>query len=103
MSDHFCDRCGEYLPEGTMKYTVHLQIISDFDGVILFDGDGIDEAARQIFSSPEGIDEKELEEEVYQELCFTLCGTCKKRFAKDPFSRGSRLFRTSKNFERLFH
>lgn len=103
MSDHFCDKCGEYLPEGSLKYTVHLQIISDFDGVMLFDGDCTDEEAQRIFSRAEDIDEKELEEEVYQELSFTLCVRCKKRFAKDPFSRGSRLFRTGKNFERLFH
>jgi len=103
MSEHFCDRCGEYLPEGCIKYTVHVQIISDFDSVILLDEDEQGSDGQGFLSSVEDMDEKELEEEVYQEISFTLCVKCKKRFARDPFNRSAKMYRTSKNFERLFH
>ena len=30
----YCARCGKTLPEGSLKYMVHIQILSDFDGVV---------------------------------------------------------------------
>ncbi|MCP4713962.1 MAG: hypothetical protein GY868_02505 [Deltaproteobacteria bacterium] len=103
MSDHFCDRCGEYLPEGSFRYTVHVQIVSDFDGMIFFqdDCDSDDTAAPK--ETEEITAEMELEEEVYQELTMVLCGNCKKAFASDPFNRGTGLMRRGKSFERMFH
>ncbi|MBN2107283.1 MAG: hypothetical protein JW832_07630 [Deltaproteobacteria bacterium] len=103
MSDHFCDKCGEYLPEGSLKYSVQIQIISDFDGVILCETDDPGMEAQEMLEAADAMDEQELEDEVYQELSFVLCSRCRKRFSRDPFSRGARTYRTSKNFERIFH
>ncbi len=103
MADHFCDRCGEYLPDGSLRFTVHVQILSDFDGMILLDGDypnsDLDAAYREAESMASG----DPEDEVYQELAFILCSKCKKRFIRDPFNRGGTLFRNGNNMERLFH
>jgi hypothetical protein len=103
MSDHFCDKCGEYLPEGSLKYSVQIQIISDFDGVIVCETDDPEMEAQEMLEAAEDMDEQELEDEVYQELSFVLCSRCRKRFSRDPFSHGARTYRTTKNFERMFH
>ncbi len=103
MSDHFCDKCGEYLPEGSLKYSVQIQLISDFDGVIMCDQAGSEAESQDIMEQAEEVSEQELEDEVYQELAFVLCSRCRKHFARDPFNRGARTYRTTKNFERIFH
>lgn len=103
MADQYCDRCGAYLSEGSMKYSVHIQILSDFDGVILYEGGDITEEAQKIFEQVEDLDENELEEEIFQELTFVLCGTCKIKFARDPFNRGIGRYTANRNVERLFH
>jgi len=103
MADLFCDRCGDFLPEGGLRYTVHVQIISDFEGVMVFDGDDMTAEMRTIFKETDAKAERELEEEVYQEISFTLCPKCKKRFIHDPFNRGAQQLRQHRSVERLFH
>ncbi len=103
MADQYCDRCGKYLPEGSIKYSVHIQILSDFDGIILYEGENSREDTQKIFSEAESMDENELEEELFQELTFTLCENCKTKFARDPFDRGTGFLKTGKSIERLFH
>jgi len=103
MGDHICDRCGTYLPDGSIKYIVHIQILSDFEGIILYEGGGDPEDSLQQLSDVELVDEDDLEEEVYQELSFVLCSACKNRFAHDPFNKSTGLMKSSKKIERLFH
>ncbi len=103
MQDYYCDRCGAYLPEGSRRYTVNVQIVSDCDGFILFGGDTFTEEPQRIFNEIENSDDKELEEDMYQEASFILCLNCKKRFARDPLNSDAVLFKTNKNSERLFH
>ena len=103
MSDQYCDRCGKYLPEGGIRYTVHIQILSDFDGVILFEGEEAVQEVQKNFKEDDYLDEKDLEDEIFQEFTFLLCGKCRKNFAQDPFNRGTGFFKTNKNIERLFH
>lgn len=103
MSDHFCDKCGEYLPEGSLKYCVHIQLVADYDGVMVGDGPDAELEAGELLDEGEGMSEQELEDDVYQELSFVLCSRCRRRFARDPFNRGARTYRTTKNFERIFH
>ena len=103
MADHFCDRCGEFLPEGSIRYTVHVQILSDFDSYVLFEGENTSEDFQGFCSDDECADTADLEEDLFQELTFVLCGRCKRRFARDPFSRGLGLSSARKRMERLFH
>lgn len=103
MADHFCDRCGEYLPEGSMRYTVHVQILSDFDGFVFFEGESAPDDSPGFCSDDDCVDTAELEEDLFQELTFVLCGKCKRRFARDPFNRGLGLSSAGKRMERLFH
>lgn len=103
MVDQCCDRCGEYLPEGSIKYTVHIQILSDFDGFILCEGEDCAEETQKQSGGVDSFDEQELDDDVFQELTFVLCGNCKGRFAGDPFGRGAGFFKTNRNARHLFH
>ncbi len=104
MADQYCDKCGEFLPEGTIKYSVHVQILSDFDGIILYDGDySTKDETQNDIRATELMDENDLEEEIFQELTFVLCGHCKVKFARDPFNRGTGYSSLNKNLGRLFH
>jgi len=103
MGDHICDRCGTYLPDGSIKYIVHIQILSDFEGIILYEGGDVAEESLQHVPEVELLEEDDLEEEVYQELSFVLCSVCKSRFANDPFNKSTGLMKSSNKIERLFH
>ena len=103
MTDHFCDRCGCFLPEGSIRYTVHIQVLSDFDGMILFEGDDVSDDTQVFCNETDPSDTGDMEDDLFQELSFILCGKCKKRFSMDPFNRGVGLFKASRNIERRFH
>ncbi len=100
MADQICDSCGEYLPEGSAKYTVHIQAVADFDGIIYTEDNPSQEEERtdSIYASVE-----EMGEEVFQEVAFILCDSCKRKFLQDPFNRGTSFFKGSKNIKYLFH
>jgi hypothetical protein len=103
MSDHFCNRCGGYLPEGSIRYTVHIQILSDFDGLILYQGEDVAEEAYKICNDFEEVEDPDPETDMFQELSFVLCENCKNKFAQDPFNRGAGHLKTRTNIERMFH
>jgi len=103
MADYFCDRCGEFLPEGSIRYTVHIQILSDFEGIILFEGEEFSGESQHIFNNAHEAGDQSQEDELFQELSFVLCGKCKSKFTRDPFNRGTGFFKSNKAVERLFH
>jgi hypothetical protein len=103
MNEHYCDRCGIYLPEGSIRYSIHIQILSDFDGVIVFDdGETATESAGHT-QAVGYIDTADIGQEVVQELTYVLCGSCKQRFTRDPLNREGGFFRTVRKAERYFH
>jgi len=85
MSDCFCDRCGAHLPEGSERFTVHMQIVSDVAGMVC-DGQ---ECEQSCFTM--------------QEISFMLCNKCRQRFTMDPFNRGRGMLTTRPAAERMFH
>ena len=100
MADQLCDSCGEYLPDGSAKYTVHIQAVADFDGIIYTEDNTSleEEVTGSVFASVE-----EMGEEIFQEVAFILCDNCKRKFLQDPFNRGTSFFKVSKNIKYLFH
>ena len=99
----FCARCGKTLPEGSLKYMVHIQILSDFDGVVPYTEEDLNAEIQSLLKNMESMDAQELEDEVYQEISFVLCEKCKKRFARDPFNSEKILFPYNKKIENLIH
>jgi len=103
MNEHYCDRCGIYLPEGSIRYSIHIQILSDFDGVIVFDDNyAAAEPSGQVQASGY-VDTADIGQEIVHELTFVICGSCKQRFTRDPLNREGGFFRTVRKAERYFH
>lgn len=101
MADQLCDRCGEYLPEGSVRYTIHIQAVADFESVVYSeDGTGFPEQDTAGNAYPMIED---LGDDVFQEVAFMLCENCKRKFLQDPFNRKTDFFRMSKNIKYLFH
>ena len=103
MSDKFCARCGKSLAEGSLKYMVHIQILSDFDGVLPYTEDDLSEEIQAVLKNVDTMDAQELEDDVYQEISFVLCEKCKKIYARDPFSSDKVVFPYNKKLENLVH
>jgi len=81
-------RCGKDLPEGSLKYVVDIRVYADFEGVLRFPEEDIEEEVSRLMTEIEKMDPKELERDVYQEMAFLLCKGCRDRFVEDPLSRG---------------
>lgn len=87
MTDIFCARCGEYIPEGTLKYIVHIQVIADSDECeSLFGLNPSQKGMGNLLTTAEDADTHELADEGYQEILMYLCKECKSKFTADPFS-----------------
>lgn len=93
--DVYCDRCGEYLPEGSLRYTVHIQVLSDFDGMVVVEKD----CAGETRVSDGEAGRRVVDEALCQEYVYVLCADCREIFVADPFNRGPRrtsFFRSGK-------
>lgn len=78
-----CSRCGRKLKRGEVKYIIYISIVSDFDGVLpVCEDENIDE----IIEEGKNLTEDELENEVYEEMAFLVCKSCRDKFREDPFS-----------------
>jgi hypothetical protein len=103
MSDNYCDRCGDYIPEGTAKYSVHLQVVLDCDCYVLCEAADPCEHLQKLYDAAEQIDSQSANNDVFEELSFVLCDRCKKRFVSDPFNRGDDMLLRARQTKRLFH
>jgi hypothetical protein len=103
MAEIYCARCGKELREGTLKYMVHVQILSDFDGVMPYSEEDLSQEMHMLLQQVEDMDAQELEDDVYQELSFVLCEKCKKAFASDPFYNKKTSPLYNKKLENLVH
>jgi hypothetical protein len=101
MSDCYCDRCGVYLPEGSERFTVHMQVVSDVSGMVC-DGEECDHTCFSMQECQENTIE-DYDDDLYQELSFMLCNKCRQRFTQDPFNRGRGMLTTRPAAERMFH
>jgi len=88
MLEQYCVRCGKDLPEGSLKYVVDIRVYADFDGVLRFPEGDIEAEVSRLMAEIERMDPQELERDVYQEMAFLLCKSCRDRFVEDPLSRG---------------
>jgi hypothetical protein len=101
MSDCFCDRCGTYLPEGSERFTVHVQVVSDVAGMAC-DGPECEQSCFTMQECPDGVI-GDYDDELYQEISFMLCNKCRHLFTQDPFNRGRGMLAARPAAERMFH
>jgi hypothetical protein len=81
MSEQECYRCGRRFEPGSLKYVIKISVISDFDGVIEESENlNMEEEINHILQEIEDWSAEELEKDVFQEISFTLCKSCKEHF-----------------------
>jgi hypothetical protein len=82
-----CDRCGQPIEEGQVRYTAKIQVFAAYDPLeITFDDLTRDYSneIEQVVEQCRGLTEEELMRDVYVDFEFDLCPPCQKAYIKDP-------------------
>jgi hypothetical protein len=82
-----CDRCGEPIEEGQLRYVAKIQVFAAYDPLeITFEDitrDHTDEI-RKILEQCADLTEEELMRDVYVEFQFDLCRRCQRQYIRQP-------------------
>lgn len=82
-----CDRCGQPIEDGALRYEARIQVFAAYDPLdITFEDLSLDHSAeiRRILEECKDVSEEELMKDVYVELHFDLCCTCQRAYLKNP-------------------
>lgn len=80
-----CHSCFKELPEGSLKYVIEVKSFADFDGFLEdYPGD-VESGMVELLKELEDVDQKTLEDEIYQETVVILCKACRDKFYKNLF------------------
>jgi hypothetical protein len=90
--------CGKgLLVDEDVRYEVTIEVKSAYDPMEITDEDlkkdHITEIKR-LLQQMAGMDQQELEDEVYKVFKFDLCRTCQKKFLKNPLLKSARSVET---------
>jgi hypothetical protein len=78
-----CSQCGAVRQPGAIFYLVHITLTCDFDGELMdMNSEEIRGKIEEEMQKASEKDEAELMDEVYQELYFYLCKSCRDRFVQ---------------------
>ncbi|MGA2315083.1 MAG: hypothetical protein ABSG71_01715 [Thermodesulfobacteriota bacterium] len=83
MEERNCFRCGKRLQPGNLFYVVHIKVFSGFDGILSEPAEGIDEQLKALLEQTQNLNPKELEKEVYEEITWIVCKSCRDRFVDE--------------------
>jgi hypothetical protein len=83
MEERNCFRCGKRLQPGDLFYVVHIKVFSGFDGILSETAEGIDEQLMELLEQVQKLDPKELEKDVYEEITWIVCKSCRDRFVDE--------------------
>jgi hypothetical protein len=83
MEERNCFRCGKKLQPGNLFYVVHIKVFSGFDGILSETAEGIDEQLMELLEQVQKLDPKELEKDVYEEITWIVCKSCRDRFVDE--------------------
>lgn len=84
---HMCDRCGQPLEKGQLRYTVKIQVFAAYDELEVSGKDLLKDHKKeilQLIEQTKGMTEEELMREVYVELQFDLCRECQRKYLLQP-------------------
>lgn len=87
MITRVCDRCGQPIEEGVLRYEARIQVFAAYDPLdITFEDLGADHTAeiRRIVEKCMDLTEEELMRDVYVDFHFDLCRPCQKAYIRDP-------------------
>ena len=87
MITRICDKCGQPIEEGALRYVARIQVYAAYDPLnITFEDLERDhtEEIRKIAEQCRDMTEEDLMRDVYVDFVFDLCPVCQKRFIADP-------------------
>jgi hypothetical protein len=87
MISRACDRCGQPLEDGALRYVAKVQVYAAYDPLeITFEDLAVDqeEQIARILEECRDLTEEELMRDVYVDFRFDLCPSCQKSYIKDP-------------------
>jgi hypothetical protein len=82
-----CDRCGQPLEEGALRYTAKIEVFAAYDPLeITFEDMTKDHTAEinQLLEQCRGMTEEELMRDVYVKMEFDLCRSCQRVLLANP-------------------
>ncbi len=89
MNTRLCDRCGQVIEEGALRYVAKIQVYAAYDPLaITFEDLTRDHTAeiRAILAQCADMTEEELLQDVYVDFQFDLCRACQRQYIKDPLA-----------------
>jgi len=87
METRICDRCGQPLTAGEVRYIAQIRVFAAYDPLeITFDDLKRDygKELQQVVEQCRSMSEDELLRSVYVEFHYDLCPACQKEYIKDP-------------------
>lgn len=87
MATRLCDRCGQPIEDGALRYIAKIQVYAAYDPMhITFEDMTRDHRPeiQAILKQCEGMTEEELMQDVYVDFAFDLCRPCQRVYIKDP-------------------
>jgi len=87
MITRLCDRCGQPIEEGALRYEAKIHVFAAYDPLnITFEDLEKDhtEELKRLQEECRELSETELMEGVYVDFHFDLCPLCQKSYIKDP-------------------
>ncbi len=83
-----CEKCGKVLADGSLAYTVRIQVCADFDGVLpeLESREDPAEALRALAMRLSHADPAELMRDVYHSERHLLCPACRDHYLANPLN-----------------
>jgi hypothetical protein len=91
MVHYSCDLCGRQLdPQDDLRYVVKMEVYAAIDPTMSEDEDDDRdhlEEIQEILERLDDLDDPQIGEDVYQQLRFDLCPSCRRRFLRNPMGR----------------
>ena len=87
MADTYCERCGEKIEGGALRYLLTINVTADFEGTLPSDGEIEDLEA--FMAQMDRSDPVKLQNDVYQSRGFLLCPRCKREYMEDPLAQST--------------
>jgi hypothetical protein len=87
MPTRLCDRCGQVIDGGALRYIAKIQVYAAYDPLNVDFEDATRDHTndiKEILKRCEGLTEEELMQDVYVDFQFDLCRPCQRAYIKDP-------------------
>ena len=87
MISRICDRCGQPIEEGVVRFVARIEVFAAYDSLdITFEDLTTDHTAeiKQLLEKCVGMTEDELMRDVYVKFEFDLCQSCQRAYLKNP-------------------